>query len=161
MTLHPFLSPLLGVIAVLALTGSSLAEPPDATDPVALETANDDLSEAEELEDGELFGDPDEGAEMAEALCSRCHAIGRTGESPVADAPLFRSLAARWPLSYLEEALAEGIMVGHPLVEMPAFQFSPTEIAHLLAYLDSIQEGDAARDDDGRELETQELDTEG
>jgi hypothetical protein len=38
----------------------------------------------------------------------------------------------------LEEALAEGISVGHPA--MPQFQFSPEDADALIAYLESIQE---------------------
>ena len=39
----------------------------------------------------------------------------------------------------LEEALAEGIIVGHEGVEMPHFQFSPPMIAALMAYMDAVQ----------------------
>lgn len=80
------------------------------------------------------------GAAIAKANCSRCHAIGAHGASPNPKAPPFRVLARKYPLSDLEEALAEGIMVGHQGEEMPAFAFSPTEIRALLAYLNSVQQ---------------------
>lgn len=79
------------------------------------------------------------GARIAKANCSRCHAIGRAGASANAKAPPFRSLARRYPLSNLEEALGEGIVVGHEGPEMPQFQFDAKQIEALLAYLASIQ----------------------
>jgi mono/diheme cytochrome c family protein len=77
------------------------------------------------------------GRTIVEEKCARCHATGPAGESPLAAAPLFRTLSERYPLGDLEEALAEGIVTGHP--DMPAFVFEPEEIAAILAYLESIQ----------------------
>lgn len=80
------------------------------------------------------------GAELAERHCARCHAVA-SGQSPVADAPAFSGLARKWPIEYLAEALAEGIVTSHRHdVEMPEFVFSPEEIDDLLAYLESVQE---------------------
>ena len=42
------------------------------------------------------------------------------------------------PIKSLQEALAEGISVGHEGLEMPEFQFSPAQIDDLTAYLTSI-----------------------
>ena len=81
--------------------------------------------------------DIEAGAALADRLCARCHAIGVAGESPFATAPPFRTFARKWPLENLEEALAEGIVVGH--TAMPAFEFSPTEISDLIAYLGTLQ----------------------
>ena len=80
------------------------------------------------------------GRAIAKANCSRCHAIGTTGPSANPKSPPFRYLARKYPLSDLEEALSEGIMVGHRGAEMPHFQFSPAQTAALLAYLASVQE---------------------
>jgi mono/diheme cytochrome c family protein len=52
-------------------------------------------------------------------------------------APAFRELSKRYPIEALEEALAEGIVVGHPA--MPRFTFEPREIAALLAYIASLK----------------------
>jgi hypothetical protein len=52
-------------------------------------------------------------------------------------APPFRTLSQSYPLNSLEEAFAEGILVGHP--DMPDFQLEPAQIDHLIAYLNSIQ----------------------
>jgi cytochrome c len=78
------------------------------------------------------------GRQIAETHCSSCHAVGVMGESPRPEAPPFRTLSRSYRVSALEEALAEGISVGHPA--MPAFQFQPDEIDALVSYLESIQE---------------------
>ena len=78
------------------------------------------------------------GQTIAEIQCSRCHAIGKRDPSPLPQAPPLRSLAKRYPLYYLAEALAEGIMTGHR--DMPMFKFDPDEIGALLAYIGSISE---------------------
>ena len=79
------------------------------------------------------------GQAIAEKNCSRCHAVGHTGDSPNPKSPPFRTLSSRYPLANLEEALAEGIMVGHQGPEMPQFQLDPGQIEGLMAYLSSIQ----------------------
>ena len=82
-------------------------------------------------------GSPQErGHVIAKTKCARCHAIGTQGESPVAIAPPFRVLPQRYPVEHLAEALAEGIVVGHPL--MPEFTFDPPEIDALLTYIESL-----------------------
>lgn len=70
--------------------------------------------------------------------CSRCHAVGRTGDSPRHEAPAFRTLSQRYPIDSLEEALAEGIMAGHP--DMPEFRFDADDVGAIIAYLKSIQQ---------------------
>lgn len=79
------------------------------------------------------------GKEIARSNCGRCHAIGRSGESPNPKSPPFRMLEKRYPLHNLEEALGEGIVVGHEGTEMPQFKLSTPQIEALLAYLHSIQ----------------------
>jgi mono/diheme cytochrome c family protein len=78
------------------------------------------------------------GQELLTTNCSRCHAVGRSGTSPHAAAPAFRTLARKYPIEGLAEALAEGIFVGHP--DMPEFVFEADEVGAILAYLASIQE---------------------
>jgi mono/diheme cytochrome c family protein len=78
------------------------------------------------------------GQELLAANCSRCHAVGRTGSSPRADAPAFRTLSRKYPIEWLAEALAEGLYVGHP--DMPEFAFEPRDVGAILDYLNSIQE---------------------
>jgi mono/diheme cytochrome c family protein len=69
--------------------------------------------------------------------CSRCHAIGRTGESPRPGAPAFRTLGSRYPIDALEEALGEGIVSGHP--DMPELSFDAPDVGAIIAYLKSVQ----------------------
>ena len=76
------------------------------------------------------------GHEIAERFCSRCHAIGLEGDSPHNSAPPFRLIVAKGNVENLEEALGEGIVVGHP--DMPQFQFSPQNVGALVAYLKSL-----------------------
>ena len=79
------------------------------------------------------------GKAIAQANCGKCHASGPTGASPNPKSPPFRTLSHKYPLSDLEEALAEGIVVGHEGAEMPQFRLSTGQIEALLAYLGSIQ----------------------
>jgi cytochrome c len=77
------------------------------------------------------------GKKLVEANCSRCHAIGVTGDSPLAKAPPFREVVTRYPPESLGEALVEGIMTGHN--EMPEFVFEPDQASEIIAYLDSLK----------------------
>ena len=61
-------------------------------------------------------GSPQRGRRFVEAHCARCHAVGRAGPSPLAAAPPFRRLHERYPVEDLKEALAEGIVTGHPTI---------------------------------------------
>lgn len=70
--------------------------------------------------------------------CAKCHAVGRTGNSPRTDAPAFRTLGTRYPIDSLEEALGEGIMSGHP--DMPEMKYAADEVGAIVAYLKSIQQ---------------------
>lgn len=78
----------------------------------------------------------DAGRHALDTRCSRCHAIGPDGRSPLAQAPPFRELMMRYPPENLAEALAEGIMSGHP--DMPEYVLSPEEIEAVMAYLHTL-----------------------
>jgi len=78
------------------------------------------------------------GEALLAAECSRCHATARTDESRHPQAPLFRTLAKRYPIEALEEALGEGLISGHP--DMPEFKFESDDVGAIIAYLKSIQE---------------------
>ena len=78
------------------------------------------------------------GQTLVEENCARCHAARKEGASPLPAAPAFRTLGQRYPVSNLEEALAEGIVTAHP--EMPQLAFEPDEVGAIIAYLESIQE---------------------
>ena len=81
-------------------------------------------------------GDVEKGEQLLQTNCSRCHAIGKTGTSTHPQAPPFRDVVTRYPAVNLAEALAEGIITGHP--DMPVFTFDPGEIDAIVAYLDSL-----------------------
>ena len=83
------------------------------------------------------------GRTLLAANCSRCHAIDRTGNSTHREAPPFRVLGQRYPIDSLAEALAEGLVTGHP--DMPEFVFEIQDVGAILAYLNSIQEPGARR----------------
>jgi cytochrome c len=70
--------------------------------------------------------------------CAQCHAIGRTGASPLMIAPPFRELQKRYPVDTLAGALAKGIVTGHPT--MPEFQLDIAQINDVIAYLKSIEQ---------------------
>lgn len=77
------------------------------------------------------------GRELAQKYCAACHATGRRDASPNAEAPAFRTLSDRYPVSDLAESLAEGIVAGHD--EMPEIRFPAADVEAMIAYLESIQ----------------------
>jgi cytochrome c len=70
-------------------------------------------------------------------LCSDCHAVGRTGQSPRLHAPPLRSIAERYDISDLVEQLGKGFAGPHP--DMPTFTFSRQARQAVQAYLNAIQ----------------------
>lgn len=83
------------------------------------------------------------GRVLVQNNCAMCHAIGPYGDSPNGLAPRFRELHKRYPIENLAEALAEGIIVGHP--GMPQLHFEADEVSDIIAYLESIQTHQHAR----------------
>jgi cytochrome c len=77
------------------------------------------------------------GEALLTRACGSCHAVGG-GDSPNKDALAFRTLGQRYPVEYLEEALGEGLMSGHPA--MPEFKFEGDDVGAIIAYLKSIQQ---------------------
>jgi|SRR5689334_25218624 mono/diheme cytochrome c family protein len=80
---------------------------------------------------------PEQGKRLAQSHCARCHAIEKAGDSPLTIAPPFRQLHERYAVETLEEALAEGIVTGHP--DMPEFQFSASEVGDFIAFLKTLE----------------------
>ncbi len=77
------------------------------------------------------------GKGIAEKLCARCHAIYKEGESTMKAAPPFRNFSKNWPLEALEEALAEGIVTGHP--DMPEFKLEAPDVGAFILYLKTLE----------------------
>ena len=78
------------------------------------------------------------GSMLVRANCARCHATDKVSPSPLAIAPLFRTLHLRYPVEQLEEPLAEGIVTAHPT--MPEFKFDPGQVGDIIAYLKSLEQ---------------------
>src|SRR5271169_5151433 len=79
----------------------------------------------------------EQGRRLARIYCARCHAIDKVSPSPLTIAPPFRTLHERYPVETLQEALAEGIVTGHP--SMPEFRFDPDQINYFLVFLKSLE----------------------
>ena len=77
------------------------------------------------------------GQTFVRANCSQCHSIDKISASPLKIAPPFRTLHLQYPVENLAEALAEGIMTGHP--SMPQFQLDPGQVGDVIAYLQSLE----------------------
>lgn len=78
------------------------------------------------------------GGVIVKRHCAGCHAAGTTGASRHPAAPPLRELNRRYEPEVLAEALAEGILTGHPA--MPAFRFEPQDVRSIILYLNDIQD---------------------
>ena len=81
--------------------------------------------------------DVERGRLLVTRLCGECHAIGRTGASPHAGAPTFRSIDDRVDLDEFVDRLRAGLQSTH--ADMPSFRFSREDARAAVAYLRSIQ----------------------
>jgi mono/diheme cytochrome c family protein len=88
-------------------------------------------------EDSERDPLTEQGRTLAETMCAQCHAIGRSGRSPHAQAPPFRELGRRLDLDFFSDRLREALTVDHP--DMPAFRFTRPDARAFVFYLRSIQ----------------------
>ncbi len=85
---------------------------------------------------------------IAQRNCGGCHAVA-AGESPLADAPPFRTLHRRYGAGGLAELLERGMLADHPRPldegariinpRMPAAVLGEDEVANLVAYLRSLE----------------------
>ena len=80
----------------------------------------------------------DQGKALLTRLCARCHAVERTGASPHAGAPPFRTIGDRYDVRELTERMSDRLISTHP--DMPNFQFSRAHAQAVRAYLYSIQQ---------------------
>jgi mono/diheme cytochrome c family protein len=84
-----------------------------------------------------LQPDQQRGLTFVRVHCAQCHSIDKVTESPLRIAPPLRTLHQRYPVESLEEALAEGIVTGHP--SMPEFRLPPDQINDVIAFLKTLQ----------------------
>ena len=87
--------------------------------------------------------DVEQGPRLARLYCARCHAIDRVSPSPLTIAPPFRTLHERYSVEMLQEALAEGIVTGHP--SMPEFSFEPDQVNDFILFLKSLEHSTSDR----------------
>jgi cytochrome c len=78
------------------------------------------------------------GRALLKEFCGRCHAIGKTGNSPQRNALPFRTLGRSFDLDQFPRLLERGISSGHP--DMPEFKFSEDDAHAVRAYLQTIQQ---------------------
>lgn len=85
-----------------------------------------------------LDGEQQRAQALLKEFCARCHAVGKTGQSPHAYAPPFRYLGDN--KLYDEEfgkRLQEGLSSIHP--DMPTFRFTQRDAGAVIEYLRAIQ----------------------
>lgn len=71
-------------------------------------------------------------------FCGRCHAVGKAGQSPYANAPPFRNLGDNKLYDEdFSQRLQEGLSTIHP--DMPTFRFSRRDAEAVIDYLRAIQ----------------------
>ena len=78
------------------------------------------------------------GRALLKEFCARCHAIGKTGKSPMRGALPFRTLGHSFDLDHFSRLLERGMSSSHPA--MPEFKFSEDDARAVRAYLQSIQQ---------------------
>lgn len=78
------------------------------------------------------------GRALLKEFCGSCHALDKTGDSPMATAPPFRALGANLDLDRFARQLERGLLSGHP--DMPEFKFSAEDARDASAYLREIQQ---------------------
>ncbi len=112
---------------VIAIGGFLLLKNPTPVQPAP---------EEHQLEERQLNVQQQQGFALTTSYCADCHAVGRTGESLHPPAPKFRELHERYDVTFLEEALVEGL-VAHP--DMPEFEFDILQAQAIIAYLETLQ----------------------
>jgi mono/diheme cytochrome c family protein len=87
---------------------------------------------------GPAFGsNAEQGRRLARLYCASCHSIDKVSPSPLKIAPPFRSLHELYPVDTLQEALAEGIVTGHPT--MPEFRFDADQVGDFITFLKTLE----------------------
>jgi cytochrome c len=81
----------------------------------------------------------DQGRQLVEVNCGKCHAVGEADASPHEAAPPFRKLSEMFPMDALEEAfLRRPYLFGSP--DMPEFIATPEQVDAIIAYIASLQD---------------------
>ena len=128
------LSAVSSIAAAAFLALGACAQADDPPPPAATAHVADDSPSRTPAADAALIED---GREIAQKNCARCHAIGADGTSPNRHAPVFRTVLDRYDSKVLARELIDGMGVAH--APMPTFQFNPAGTDALIAFLESIQ----------------------
>ncbi len=85
-----------------------------------------------------LDSEQSRGKALLQRLCSRCHAVGRTGASPHPQAPPFRTFGDS---KLYDEDFAQRLQAGLSTIhkDMPSFQFDRADAEAVVNYLKAIQ----------------------
>ena len=78
------------------------------------------------------------GKALLDAHCARCHAVGKTGRSPLNEAPPFRIFGDKLYDTDFEQRLQDGLTTIHP--GMPTFRFNREDAEAAINYLKAIQQ---------------------
>ncbi|WP_426613194.1 c-type cytochrome [Bradyrhizobium sp. McL0616] len=89
------------------------------------------------LSDPTAASNVEQGRRLALLYCAKCHSTDKASPSPLKIAPPFRTLHERYPIEMLQEALAEGIVTGHP--SMPEFRFDADQVGDFMAFLKTLE----------------------
>ena len=76
------------------------------------------------------------GKELAQLLCTRCHAIEGPGPGTEEKSPPFSTLVPKLTLEGVADQLLEGLPLGHD--PMPKWEFSEQQAIDLLLYIESV-----------------------
>ncbi|NNJ74116.1 MAG: cytochrome c [Anderseniella sp.] len=76
------------------------------------------------------------GKELAQLLCTRCHAIEGPGPGTEEKSPPFSTLVPNLTLEGIADQLLEGLPMGHD--PMPKWEFSEQQALDLLLYIESV-----------------------
>jgi cytochrome c len=78
------------------------------------------------------------GRALLKEYCASCHAIGKTGRSPMRSAVPLRALGRSFDLDDFPRLLRRGVSSTHPA--MPEFKFNDDDARAVTEYLRSIQQ---------------------
>jgi len=86
------------------------------------------------------------GQRLVEVNCTRCHAVGDTGNSPFADAPPFREVAKNYSQDELVDGFMEGLAVRHPA--MPDWDMTMDQAEAIATYIMGLKRDAPAKMED-------------
>ncbi len=85
------------------------------------------------------------GKRLVEDNCTRCHAIGETGDSPFAAAPPFREAAKNYTEEELVDGFMEGLAVRHQA--MPDWDMTSNQAEAIAKFIMTLNRGAAKTGD--------------